>query len=219
MANIKISKILKNSFPLNNFQTIVDYYQLTRKKSARKYFDEFDTHWEHKWNAVELLNLVERDRIHILDVGAGIGLFAWICSSLGHKVDVTELPVKNNYQPPDVINFFDDVKKSYNLNKQVNTYRWEISSTNFYFPSKRKYDLIAMQRTNFDINWNANEYIRWITNCLIPGLLPGGRVFWVCSWKKSKMLQAACEQGEIKYFKHTCKEDNIFELYDQQDVQ
>ena len=112
MANIKFSKILKSAFPLNNFQTIVDYYQLTRKKSARKYFDEFDTHWENKWNAVEILDLVQRDRIRILDVGAGIGLFAWICSSLGHKVDVTELPVKNNYQPPDVINFFDDVKQS-----------------------------------------------------------------------------------------------------------
>lgn len=217
MANIKFSKVFKNSFPLNKLQTIVDYYHLTRRKNGRKYLDEFDTHWEQKWVAVELLDLIEEDRKQILDVGAGIGLFAWICVTLGHKVDITELPVDNKYQPADIINFFDDARKSFNLDETVSTYRWEISCTDYKFPSKKKYDLITMQRTNFDIGWNTDDYTRWITNCLISGLVPDGKIFWVCPWKKSNMLRSACEQGKIKYLQHQLgdlgTEYNIFEIY------
>lgn len=217
MANIKFSKVFKNSFPLHNLQTIVDYYHLTSRKNGRKYLDEFDTHWEQKWVAVELLDLIELDRKRILDVGAGIGLFAWICVSLGHKVDITELPIDNKYQPADVINFFDDARKSSKLDKAVTTYRWEISSTDYKFPSEEKYDLITMQRTNFDIGWNTDDYATWITNCLMPGLMLDGKIFWVCPWKKSDMLQAACKQAKIKYLQHRLgdlgTEYNIFELY------
>jgi len=203
---------------LHKLQTIVDYYHLTSRKNARKYLDEFDAHWEHKWVAVEILKLIKQNRIHILDVGAGIGLFAWICVSLGHKVDITELPVDNKTAiPAELINFFDDARKSYKLNKAVTTYRWEISSTDYKFPSEEKYDLITMQRTNFDIGWNTDDYTTWITNCLMPGLKPRGKVFWVCPRQNSDMLRAVCEQEKIKYLQHQLgdhgTECNIFELH------
>ena len=216
MANIKFSKVFKNSFPLNKLQTIVDYYHLTRRKNGRKYLDEFDTHWEQKWVAVELLDLIKQDRKHILDVGAGIGLFSWICMTLGHKVEVTELPVENQYQPSDIINFFEDAKKACGL-ETVTTYRWQISSEDYKFPSEKQYDLITMQRTNFDIHWNTDDYTTWITNCLMLGLKPGGKIFWVCPKQNSNKLRAACEQGKIKYNQHhlgeVSTECNIFELY------
>jgi hypothetical protein len=190
---------------------------LTRKKNGRKYLDEFDTHWEQKWVAVELLKLVKQQRLQILDVGAGIGLFAWICVSIGHKVDITELPVENNYQPNDIINFFEDARKAFGLDEAVTTYRWEISSEDYKFPSEKQYDLITMHRTNFDIYWNTHDYTTWIKNCLMPGLRSGGKIFWVCSHKKCDTLRAACEQGRIKYHQHQLgdlgTEYNIFEIY------
>lgn len=213
MANIKFSKVLKNAYPLHRLQTIVDYYHLTSRKNSRKYLDEFNTHWEQKWVAVEILNLIKQDRKHILDVGAGIGLFAWICMTLGHKVDVTELPVKNQYQPSDIINFFDDVKKACGL-ESVTTYRWEISSTDCKFPSEKQYDLITMQRTNFDIGWSEQDYTKWIKTCLWKGLLPNGKVFWVCPKTQRKILEMACKREDIRYKRHLSgKENYIFELH------
>ena len=36
-----------------------------------------------------------------------------------------------------------------------------------------------MQRTNFDIHWNTDDYTTWITNCLMLGLKPGGKIIIV----------------------------------------
>ena len=136
--------------------------------------------------------------------------------TLGHKVEVTELPVENQYQPSDIINFFEDAKKACGL-ETVTTYRWQISSEDYKFPSEKQYDLITMQRTNFDIHWNTDDYTTWITNCLMPGLRLGGKIFWVCPKQNSNKLRAACEQGKIKYNQHhlgeVSTECNIFELY------
>ena len=70
---------------------------------------------------------------------------------------------------------------------------------------------------NFDINWNTHDYTTWIKNCLMPGLRPGGKIFWVCPKQNSNKLRAACEQGKIKYNQHqlgkVSTECNIFELY------
>ena len=144
-------------------------------------------------------------------------MFAWICVSIGHKVDITELPVENNYQPSDIINFFEDARKAFGLDEAVTTYRWEISSEDYKFPSEKQYDLITMHRTNFDIYWNTHDYTTWIKNCLMPGLRSGGKIFWVCSHKKCDTLRAACEQGRIKYHQHQLgdlgTEYNIFEIY------
>ena len=144
-------------------------------------------------------------------------MFAWICVSIGHSVDITELPVENNYQPSDIINFFEDARKAFGLDEAVTTYRWEISNADNKFPSEKKYDLITMHRTNFDINWNTDDYTTWITNCLMPGLRPGGKIFWVCPKQNSNKLRAACEQGKIKYNQHKLgnlsTECNIFEVY------
>jgi len=214
MANIKLEKILKNAFPLQDLKTITDYYHLTRRKNSRKYIDEFDANWEHKWVAVRLLNLDKIDRIRILDVGAGIGLFAWICVSLGHKVDITELPVENKYQPSDIINFFEDLKTAYGLDKVATCYRWEISKTDYEFPCNKQYDLISMQRTNFDIGWNEEDYTKWIKTCLWKGLLPNGRVYWVCPKTQRGILESACKRGDIRYKRHLSgKENYIFELH------
>jgi len=160
MANIKLDKILKNSFPLQDLKTITDYYHLTRKRNSRKYIDEFDANWTHKWIGVRLLDLDKIDRIRILDVGTGAGVFAWICSSLGHAVDVTELPINSGRQHPDIIRFFEDLKTAYELDKTVTGYKWEISKNNYEFPNNKQYDLKSMQRTNFDIGWSEEDYIK-----------------------------------------------------------
>ena len=217
MANIKLEKILKNSFPLQDLKTVTDYYHLTRRKNSRKYIDEFDANWAHKWIAVRLLNLDKIDRIRILDVGTGAGVFAWLCNSLGHLTDITELPIENNYQHADIIKFFEDLKTAYDLDKTVTCYRWEISKTDYKFPSNKEYDLISMQRTNFDIQWSEEDYIKWIKRCLWKGLLPNGRVYWVCPKTKADILEMACKKGDISHIRHpekfSGKEHNIFELY------
>jgi hypothetical protein len=221
MANIKLEKILKNSFPLQDLKTVTDYYQLTRKRNSRKYIDEFDANWAHKWIAVRLLDLDKIPRIRILDVGTGAGIFAWICSSLGHNIDVTELPIENNYQDADIIRYFEDLKKAYELDKTVTTYRWEISKTetDYEFPSEKQYDLISMFRTNFDIGWSEEYYIKFIKECLWKGLQPKGKVYWHCPRPQGDILEMACKKGDIRYLRHSRKiaEDNknrnIIELY------
>ena len=217
MANIKLEKILKNSFPLQTLKTITDYYHLTRKRNSRKYIDEFDANWAHKWIAVRLLDLDKIPRIRILDVGTGAGVFAWICSSLGHNVDVTELPIENNYQHADIIKYFEDLKTAYELDKNVTTYRWEISKTDYEFPSNKLYDLISMHRTNFDIGWGEEDYIKFIKKCLWKGLLPNGKVYWHCPRPQGEIIEMACLKGDIRYLRHSKKvsgkDRNIIELY------
>jgi 2-polyprenyl-3-methyl-5-hydroxy-6-metoxy-1,4-benzoquinol methylase len=162
MARIKLQKVFKNAFPLEESKIVTQYYHLTRRKNSRKYFDEFDKIWEQKWLAISALKLDKVDRLNMLDIGAGPGIFAWMCVSLGHLVDITELPFDTEIIENDNLHYFEDLKTSYELDKTVNTYRWEITKETDEFPIEKQYDLITIQRSNFDIGWEEKNYLKFI---------------------------------------------------------
>ena len=76
-----------------------------------------------------------------------------------------------------------------------------------------------MFRTNFDIGWSEEYYIKFIKKCLWKGLLPTGRIYWHCPRAQGDIIERACEKGDIRYLRHSRKisEDNknrnIIELY------
>ena len=217
MANIKLQKVFKNAFPLEESKIVTQYYHLTRRKNSRKYFDEFDKIWEQKWLAICALQLDKVDRLNMLDIGAGPGIFAWMCVSLGHLVDITELPFDTEIIENDNLHYFEDLKTSYELDKTVNTYRWEITKETDEFPIEKQYDLITIQRSNFDIGWEEKNYLKFINLCF-DGIVSNGRIFWMCAKEQSDTLEMACKKADISHIRYPKSRIGkgklgIFEIY------
>lgn len=166
MANIKIKNILKDAFPLDRCRTINDYYHIMGRKTSEKYITKWDRIFESKWNIVRQLELdqVRLPRQYILDIGAGPHIFAWLAMRLGHAVTTTELPLDNPYVPADNIQWFRDVKTALRLDEAVQTIPYTIKDSSSKLPGKvqKHWDIITIQRSNFDIDWNSKDYEQWL---------------------------------------------------------
>jgi hypothetical protein len=173
MANIKLENILKDAFPINRVEIVNQYYNLTSKKHSDKYFLKWDRIYKSKWEIIKFLELDRKTnpRKYILDIGAGPHIFAWLAVRLGHSVTTTELSLENDYIHSDIIRYFQDIKIAINLDKIVDTYDWIIDKQTNELPGplRKRWDIISMQRSNFDIGWQATDYhrlIKLLCNCL-----------------------------------------------------
>lgn len=166
MANIKIKNILKDAFPLDRCRTVNDYYHIVGRKTSEKYITKWDKIFESKWNIVKELELdqVRLPRQHILDIGAGPHIFAWLAVRLGHVVTTTELPLDNSYVPADNIQWFRDIKTALHLDDAVQTVPYTIKDSSSQLPGKvqKHWDIITIQRSNFDIGWRSYDYEQWL---------------------------------------------------------
>lgn len=169
MANIKFKKLLEDAFPMQRVNVINEYYSITAKKNSVKYFEKWDRLYESKWEIVEDLKLYERlsSRKRILDIGAGPHIFAWLAVRLGHYVSSTELPLKNPYVTKQNLEYFHDIKKALLLDKIIKTYDFTIDKSTSQLPEelRDRWDIITIQRSNFDIGWQTKEYRNFITMC------------------------------------------------------
>lgn len=166
MANIKLKKILQDAFPMQHVRAINDYYTITAKKNSIKYFEKWDRLFESKWEIIKDLELDQRlsQRHRILDIGSGPYIFSWLAIKLGHYVASTELPLDNEYISSENIQWFRDIKTALELDKTIKTYDWVIDKTTSALPDplRDRWDIITIQRSNFDIGWATNDYRRLI---------------------------------------------------------
>lgn len=166
MANIKLKNILKDAFPLDRCGMINDYYHVMGRKTSEKYITKWDKIFESKWNIVTELGLdqINLPRQFILDIGAGPHIFAWLAVRLGHHVTTTELPLDNPYVPADNIQWFKDIKTALYLNDAIKTIPYIINDSTSQLPQEvqKNWDIITIQRSNFDIGWNKHDYELWL---------------------------------------------------------
>lgn len=192
MANIKLEKILYDAFPLDKVQTINDYYSIKARANSRKYFEKFDTIYKQKWNIVKNLQLnnFRLPRQKILDIGAGPHIFAWLAIRLGHSVESTELPLDNPYIKRHNIEWFKDIKTALELDKTVITHDFTIDKSTVRLPDalQKNWDIITVQRSNFDIGWIDTDYA-----FIIPELVRlGNTVYYECAREQYEPLVAFC---------------------------
>lgn len=170
MANIKLEKILYDAFPIDRVQTINDYYSIVARANSRKYFEKFNKIYKQKWDIVKNLQLNDfrLPRQRILDIGAGPHIFAWLAIRLGHYVESTELPLDNPYVKRHNIEWFKDIKTAIDLDKAVVTHDFTIDKSTVRLPNalQKNWDIITIQRSNFDIGWNVDDYNNFIPLCL-----------------------------------------------------
>jgi len=206
MARIKLKGILKQSFPLANVAIINTYYMIIAMKNSRKYFDKWDIIYEQKWNIAKHLHLENPDtsRKDILDIGAGPHIFAWIAVKLGHSVTTTELPIDNDAGiDPMNIRWFSDIKKAIGLtDKQIVTYEYTINKLTDTLPIKLQnntWDIITLQRTNFDISWiDCDDYDNLIS-LLMSKLRPKGKIYFECPHENFQTLRTYLSNKMYKF--------------------
>lgn len=147
---------------MDRVNIVNEYYNITSKKNSIKYFEKWDRIFESKWEIIKDLRL-DKGEINgrrILDIGAGPHIFAWLAVRLGHTVTSTELPLDNEFVPAENIQWFRDIKTALDLNRIICTYDWVIDKTTSTLPDplKDRWDIITIQRSNFDIGWTADDY-------------------------------------------------------------
>lgn len=205
MANIKLEKILYDAFPIGKVQTINDYYNIKSLANSRKYFDKFNLIYKQKWDIVKSLQLNDfrLKRQKILDIGAGPHIFAWLAVRLGHYVESTELPLDNPYIKRPIIEYFKDVKTVIDLDKAVVTHEFTIDKSTVQLPNalQKNWDIITVQRSNFDIGWIAADYA-----FIIPELVKlGNIVYYECARQQYTHLVSFCKSVGYK-IKHDLQE-------------
>lgn len=201
--SLKLVKLLKNAYPLADSRVICHYYELTKRKGSPKYFDKWDQIWDSKWQALEDMGLTskifsENYKKTILDVGAGPGIFAWLCYQMGHSVETTELPVKNDFIEKNIILFFHDCKMVNRVFFDCAHYDFVIDKDTRDLPGEKTYDIISLQRTNFDIGWTCDDYKR-IIPAMRNRLNEKGFIYLNCPNEQIHSLGDYLDKQNIQY--------------------
>ena len=121
-----------------------------------KYILRLDEFLKEKVECFRAMGLETRDNKQILDIGAGVGYFPWLCKHFGHTCDFTDC------MPP---KFYKLVWTELGLNPE-HIELCIAGGTNFSLP--RSYDIITAHRTVFDMfayHWYVDEYKNFLRNC------------------------------------------------------
>ena len=81
----ELVNLLLTELPAGFIQGLAEKYPLyPGVRGVNKYIHEYDFYILQSIKRAVLLKLHQRDRLNILDIGSGVGWFAFICTKLGH---------------------------------------------------------------------------------------------------------------------------------------
>ena len=160
-----IHSISKESYPLDNAWVVINYYKLRGYKQSEKYFERFDLLWEQKYNALRSAGILDStSSLGCLDVGTGPGILAWMLKALGHKCNITDVSVDSGLIHPENIKWFQDIRHVTGM-KKLPCIKWNITNSGGELPRKlqrRTYGAFFLHRTNFDIGWKCDDYVKFL---------------------------------------------------------
>lgn len=133
-----------------------------------KYIYKLDLYLQEKIDVAAFLGLDTASNLRMLDIGSGMGLFAWICKNLGHKCNSTYY---------DNFPFYQAAWKILKIRSPVyleirSDRRWQLESS-------KPYDIITAMRTVFDrypTRWSAYDWLMFLTQAHAH-LKPSGTLF------------------------------------------
>ena len=150
---------LKSQIPLAKLEQIWEYEKRRNDVSTYgetgKYILRIDEFLREKMDCFAAMELEKQDNRLILDIGAGVGYFPWMCRKFGHRCDFTDC------NPP---KFYRLVWLEMGLGQHQEL----CISGGKRFELPYNYDIITSHRTVFDMfayPWHVEEYRYFLKNC------------------------------------------------------
>jgi len=165
------------------------------------YFPPKDRKTAEKVSFINYLNLKNRSKCKILDIGTGSGQFVKLCNTLGHTATGTEVQKR-----------LDDPVYKIHQHYNLNLFELQLMPSKYVFLPE-SYDVITLLRTQFnDIRtreFKEQDWYNWKDN-MFDHLNAGGQLFLKTNLKFQKSVIGGMQTEIMKAFGKPIKGFNSY---------